>query len=45
MLVPVSEDLPETYSNDEQIWSLIEAIETKLFVACYLKLANIFCGL
>ena len=45
MLVAVSEDLPETYSNVEQIWSLIKDNAINFFAICDLKLANIICGL
>ena len=45
VLVAVSEDLPETHSNIEQIWSLINANGLKLILACDMKVANIICGL
>ena len=45
ILVAVSEDLPETHSNIEQIWSLIYANGLKLILACGMKVANIICGL
>ena len=45
MLVAVAEELPETYENVRQIWSLIQVDRVKAIVACDLKLANILCGL
>ena len=45
MLVAVAEELPETYENVRQIWSLIQVDRVKAIVACGLKLANILCGL
>ena len=45
MLVAVAEELPETYENVRQIWSLIQVYRVKFIAACDLKLANILCGL
>ena len=45
ILVAVSEDLPETHSNIEQIWSLINANGLKLVLACDMKVANIIFSL
>ena len=45
VLVAVSEDFPETHSNIEQIWSLINANGLKLILACDMKVANIICSL
>ena len=45
ILVAVSVDLPETHSNIEQIWSLINANGLKLILACDMKVAYIICGL
>ena len=45
ILMAVSEDLPETHSNIEQIWSLINANGLKLILACGMKVVNIICGL
>ena len=45
MLVAVVEELPETFENVCQIWSLIQVDWVNAIVACDLKLANILCGL
>ena len=49
MLVALSQDTPETYQNDKQIFGLIKIHEKflldSLVISCDLKLANILCGI
>ena len=45
LLIAISEDLQENYSNAEQVFDLLNIEKLRFIFSCDMKLANIICGL